>query len=63
MALAIGPAGVLDFSYAPVPASLVGANYYVQAVAVSGALPGGAALSTHGNLALLTPACQASIVP
>jgi hypothetical protein len=63
MALAIGPAGVLDFSYAPVPASLVGATYYVQAVAVSGALPGGAALSTHGNLALLTPACQASIVP
>jgi hypothetical protein len=61
--LSIGPSGALFFSYAPVPASLVGATLYAQAVAVHPSFPLGAMLSTQGDLTLPTPACQVTIVP
>jgi hypothetical protein len=63
MPLAIGSQGILYFSYGPIPAFLVGTTLHVQAVAAHVSFPGLAALSTHGNLALPTPACQVTFVP
>ena len=63
MALSIGSSGLLYFAYTPVPASLVGLTFYAQAVAVHASFAGGAALSTHGDLTLPTPACQLMFVP
>jgi hypothetical protein len=61
--LAIGSQGILYFSYAPVPPFLVGVTLYAQVVGVAASLPGIAALSTHGNVMLPTPACAVTFTP
>jgi hypothetical protein len=63
MPLTIGSQGILYFSYGPIPAFLVGTTLHAQAVAVDTSFAGGVALSTHGNAALLSPACQVTFVP
>ncbi len=62
MVLNIPATGQFYFTLDSVP-SLPGLTFWAQAASISGLLPAGGAVSTHGDLALPTPACETTIVP